>query len=232
MRSLLAICLGFTSVAYSKSNSSAEEDRVKKEWNISYTLGHQIGKSLKEQGIDLNLDVLSQSIKDTMKDTPSKLTQEQMMEAMKSFQSMIAKRRSEQASLNKEEGEKNLTKNKSLKGVVTTKSGLQYKVVRQGKGKNPTKDSTVKVHYRGTLVDGTEFDSSYKRNQPATFPVQGVIPGWTEALQIMKPGAKWDLMIPSELAYGTRGNSSIPPNSVLKFTVELLEIVNTAKTKG
>ena len=116
---------------------------------------------------------------------------------------------------------------KKVKGVTTTKSGLQYQILKAGKGASPKKTDTVKTHYRGTLLDGTEFDSSYKRNQPATFPVSGVIKGWTEALQLMQVGAKWKLFVPSELAYGEnpRGGSSIGPNAVLVFEVELLEIV-------
>jgi FKBP-type peptidyl-prolyl cis-trans isomerase len=105
---------------------------------------------------------------------------------------------------------------------------LQYKVIKEGKGESPKEDAQVKVHYSGTLIDGSEFDSSYKRNEPAVFPVTGVIPGWTEALKMMKPGAKWELTIPSELAYGSRGRPGIPANSVLKFVVELIEVVKPA----
>ena len=125
---------------------------------------------------------------------------------------------------NKTQGDKFLTENKARKGVQVTKSGLQYEVLQAGKGPSPKATDQVKVHYRGTLTNGTEFDSSYKRNQPAVFPVNGVIQGWVEALQMMNAGAKWKLVIPSNLAYGERGRPSIPPNSVLVFEVELLAI--------
>ena len=126
---------------------------------------------------------------------------------------------------NKAAGEKFLEENKTKEGVKTTASGLQYKVIKEGKGEIPTKESTVKVHYKGTLIDGTEFDSSYKRNAPATFPVTGVIAGWTEALQLMPVGSKWELYIPQELAYGSRETGGqIKPFSALVFEVELLGI--------
>jgi FKBP-type peptidyl-prolyl cis-trans isomerase FklB len=131
--------------------------------------------------------------------------------------------------MNKQAGEAFLAKNKGEKGVKTTASGLQYKVVTTGKGKQPTAEDTVTVNYRGTLIDGTEFDSSYKRNEPATFPVKGVIAGWTEALPLMKEGSKWMLYIPANLAYGERGaGNMIGPNSTLVFEVELLSIAKPA----
>jgi FKBP-type peptidyl-prolyl cis-trans isomerase FklB len=125
---------------------------------------------------------------------------------------------------NKKEGEAFLAENKKKSGIKALPSGLQYKVITEGKGKSPKATETVTVHYRGTLIDGTEFDSSYKRGQPATFPVGGVIKGWTEALQLMKEGAKWQLVIPSDLAYGESGRQGIPPNAVLVFEVELVSI--------
>jgi FKBP-type peptidyl-prolyl cis-trans isomerase FklB len=130
-----------------------------------------------------------------------------------------------QGEKNKKEGEAFLAENKKKEGVKTLPSGLQYKVIKEGTGKSPKATDKVSTHYRGTLIDGTEFDSSYKRGQPATFPVNGVIPGWTEALQLMKVGSKWQLFIPSKLAYGERGAPPvIGPYSVLIFTVELLAI--------
>ena len=193
---------------------------------ISYIIGQQIGTTLLKQKIKLNPNVLMESIKSALNKEPNKLSQKETMEVMKAYYALNKKNMEKEALANKEKGDKFLTFNKKDKKFITTKSGLQYKIIRSGKGANPTKLSKVKVHYRGTLIDGTEFDSSYKRKQPATFPVTGVIPGWTEALQLMKPGAKWELVIPSQLAYGPRGSgASVPPNSVLKFTVELLEIV-------
>ena len=126
---------------------------------------------------------------------------------------------------NKAAGEKFLAENATKEGVQTTESGLQYKIIKQGKGKVPTDKNTVKVHYKGTLIDGTEFDSSYSRNEPSSFPVTGVIKGWTEALTMMPVGSKWELYIPQDLAYGSRNQAKIKPFSTLVFEVELLEIV-------
>lgn len=135
------------------------------------------------------------------------------------------KKQQEAAEENKKKGSEYLEKNKSAEGVKVTASGLQYKVEKEGDGKTPVKTDTVKAHYKGTLVDGTQFDSSYDRGQPAEFPVQGVIPGWSEALQMMKVGSKYKLFVPPELAYGASGRPGIPANSVLVFEVELIDIV-------
>jgi FKBP-type peptidyl-prolyl cis-trans isomerase FklB len=133
-----------------------------------------------------------------------------------------------EAAKNKKEGEAFLAANKTKEGVKTLPSGLQYKVLKNGTGKTPKATDSVKAHYAGTLLNGTEFDSSIKRGEPTVFPVNGVIPGWIEALQLMKTGSKWQLFIPSELAYGERGQQSIPPNSVLIFEVELIGIEDGA----
>jgi FKBP-type peptidyl-prolyl cis-trans isomerase FklB len=144
---------------------------------------------------------------------------------MMAFQKEVMAKQAEVAKKNKAEGEAFLAENKKKEGVKTTASGLQYKVIKPGKGKKPKSSDTVTVNYRGTLIDGTEFDSSYKRGQPATFQVSGVIPGWTEGLQLMEEGAKWQLFIPSNLAYGERGAGGvIGPNATLIFEVELLSI--------
>jgi FKBP-type peptidyl-prolyl cis-trans isomerase FklB len=144
---------------------------------------------------------------------------------MMAFQKEVMAKQAEVAKKNKAEGEAFLAENKKKEGVKTTPSGLQYKVIKPGKGKKPKSSDTVTVNYRGTLIDGTEFDSSYKRGQPATFQVSGVIPGWTEALQLMEEGAKWQLFIPSNLAYGERGAGGvIGPNATLIFEVELISI--------
>jgi FKBP-type peptidyl-prolyl cis-trans isomerase FklB len=154
------------------------------------------------------------------------VSQEEAQEYAKTHTEAIkAKAMEAQYGENKAAGEKFLAENKTKEGVVTTESGLQYKIIKAGKGEIPTKSSTVKVHYKGTLIDGTEFDSSYKRNEPATFPVKGVIKGWTEALQMMPVGSKWELYIPQELAYGDQNRSAeIKPFSALVFEVELLGI--------
>jgi FKBP-type peptidyl-prolyl cis-trans isomerase FklB len=196
---------------------------------VSYGIGLNIGKDFKEQHIDVNPDLLAQGIRDAMNGGEVLMTEEEMQQAMMEFQQeMMAaqeKRMTEQASKNLQEGQAFLATNANKEGVVVLPSGLQYRVIEEGKGKSPTAQSMVTVHYRGRLIDGTEFDSSYERGEPATFPVAGVIPGWTEALQLMQEGAKWELFIPAELAYGERGAGQvIGPNSVLIFEVELLSV--------
>ncbi len=195
---------------------------------VSYSIGLDIGTTLKRQLIDVNVDILNQGLKDGLSGAKPLMNEEQVKETMSTFQKdMMAK----QAAARKAAGEKNaadgkkfLEENKSKEGVKTTKSGLQYKVLKEGTGASPKETDTVKVNYRGTTVDGTEFDSSYKRGQPATFPVNRVIKGWTEGLQLMKPGAKYQFFIPADLAYGERGaGPEIGPNSTLIFDVELLE---------
>ena len=198
----------------------------------SYGIGQQIGRGLKSQGVEVNVDVMAGSIKDVLEGRPSRLSDQEIQTALTKLQEGMQKKMAEQAEKNKELGAKYLEENKKKKDVKSTKSGLQYKVITEGKGDSPKDDSRVKVHYRGTLIDGTEFDSSYKRNEPAVFPVGGVIAGWTEALKLMKPGAKWELTIPSDLAYGSRGRPGIPANSVLNFTVELVEVMKDKKPEA
>lgn len=148
----------------------------------------------------------------------------QIQEAMMLLRDVRMGKMKEVGEKNKKEGDEFLSKNKTAEGVKSTASGLQYKVITEGKGAKPSASDMVEVHYAGTLIDGTEFDSSYKRNAPATFPVNGVIKGWTEALQLMNEGSKWKLFIPSDLAYGTMDRPGIPANSVLIFDVELLKV--------
>jgi FKBP-type peptidyl-prolyl cis-trans isomerase FklB len=193
----------------------------------SYSLGYQFGETLKMQGIDLNLDVYISALRDALGEKEPQMSAEEMRSTVMGLRQRVAA--AQQKAL-KEQGDKNLAEGKAFlaengkkKGVKTLPSGLQYRVLSEGTGKTPNKSDTVTVHYRGTLVDGTEFDSSIARGQPATFKVDGVIPGWTEALQLMKEGAKWQIFIPPELAYGERGvPSHIPPQSVLIFEVELI----------
>lgn len=202
---------------------------------MSYSIGLDIGATLKRQLIDVNEDLLNKGVQDGLKGNKALLTDEQMKETMATFQKeMLAK----QAAAKKATGEKNaaegkkfLAQNKGKEGVKSTTSGLQYKVLKEGSGPAPKATDTVKVNYRGTTIDGTEFDSSYKRGQPASFPVNRVIKGWTEALQLMKAGSKYQLFIPAEIAYGERGaGSDIGPNATLLFDVELLEIVPESVT--
>ncbi len=196
---------------------------------ISYTIGVNIGKDFKTQKMDIDADVLLLGLKDSMADKELRLTDEEMASEIESFQQeMQAKITAEMEAMvvkNKAEGEAFLAENAKKEGVVVTESGLQYKVLEPGEGDAPEATDVVTVHYLGTLIDGTQFDSSYDRGQPATFPVGGVIAGWTEALQLMKPGAKWQLVIPAELAYGERGAGQvIGPNATLLFDVELISV--------
>jgi len=190
----------------------------------SYAIGQQIGGNMKQQNIEIDTEVMAMAMKDAIKGD-SKMTKEEIQQAMMKLQETAMKKQQDAAEENKKKGVEFLEKNKTAQGVKTTASGLQYSVEKEGDGKTPTKTDTVKAHYKGTLVDGTQFDSSYDRGQPAEFPVQGVIPGWSEALQMMKVGAKYKLFIPPELAYGASGRPGIPANSVLVFEVELVEIV-------
>jgi len=199
---------------------------------VSYIIGTQIAGNLKKAEIDVNLEKLMQGLKDALDGTKLALTQDEMTTVYAAWQN---KMRAKQAAKQAEEAGKNLTAgtayleaNKAKEGVKVLPSGLQYKVVKAGTGNTPTADDKVKTHYRGTLIDGTEFDSSYKRNKPAEFPVKGVIKGWTEALQLMKEGGKWELYIPADLAYGQRGRPGIPANSTLVFEIELLEVMKPA----
>ena len=196
---------------------------------ISYALGLEMGNNLKRQGIDIDPTLLGQGIKDALTGGTPRLSEAEAREAVMKFQKdQMAKQQEAQKAASakaKAEGDAFLAANAKKDGVVTLPSGLQYKVITQGTGATPKASDTVSVHYRGRLVDGTEFDSSYKRNEPTSFPVGGVIPGWTEALQLMKVGSKWELYVPAKLAYGDRGAGGvIPPGATLVFEVELLSI--------
>ena len=204
---------------------------------LSYMVGNNMANQFRRDGVELDLDALKLGIEDTLADKESRLSQDQVRDTITEMQARAQARqeaqqaeqeqaRAAQGEKNIAEGEAYLAANKAKEGVVTTDSGLQYKELVAGDGPTPTEQDTVSVHYRGTLVDGTEFDSSYGRGEPATFPVTGVIPGWVEALQLMNVGDKWELVIPSDLAYGPGGTGGdIGPNATLLFEVELLEIV-------
>ena len=194
----------------------------------SYSLGYQFGQTLKAQGLDLDMDVYTSGIQDALTGANPRLSQDEIRAAVMDLQKRLAAARQkeikEMADKNLAEGQAFLAENKKKDGVVTLPSGLQYKVLAEGSGKMPKVTDSVTVHYRGTLIDGKEFDNSHKRGQPATFQVGKVIRGWTEALQLMKEGSKWELFIPPQLAYGDRGTGSIPPNSTLIFEVELISV--------
>jgi FKBP-type peptidyl-prolyl cis-trans isomerase FklB len=196
---------------------------------LSYGMGMEIANNLKRQSFDLDVELFMKGLKDALSGGKTLMTEKEARETLMAFQKEMMAKQRETAKVagekNKKEGEAFLAENKKKEGVTTLPSGLQYKVIKPGTGKKPSPTDKVKVNYRGTLIDGTEFDSSYKRGEPASFQVKGVIPGWTEALQLMEEGAKWQLFIPSNLAYGERGaGASIGPNATLVFEVELISI--------
>ena len=197
------------------SQVNAEEKLILKNQKekVSYIIGMDIGGNLKKQSIDIDPNILAKGIQDALGGAKSLLTDQEIQETMVAFQKEMMAKQAEVAKKNKTEGESFLAENKKKEGVITLPSGLQYKIVKEGTGETPKLEDTVTVNYRGTLIDGTEFDSSYRRGQPATFSVKGVIAGWTEALQLMKVGSKWQLFVPSNLAYGERGaGRDIGPN--------------------
>jgi FKBP-type peptidyl-prolyl cis-trans isomerase len=196
---------------------------------ISYSIGLNIGKNCKQDQIDLDMEALMRGVKDAMSDSTPLLTQAQIQETMQKLQQEMMTKQNEKANAmsdeNKKAGEMFLAENANKEGVITLPSGLQYKIIKAGTGAKPKLTDEVTTHYRGTLIDGTEFDSSYKRGEPTSFPVNGVISGWTEALQLMPVGSKWQLFVPSHLAYGARGaGGTIGPNATLVFDIELLAI--------
>lgn len=216
----------------------AQEGRVLKNQKekISYSIGTEIGKNFKKQSIDVDPEVLLKGIQDGTSGGKALMTEQEIRDTLTAFQKeRMAKQEEETKKLgekNRKEGEAFLAANKKKEGVKTLASGLQYKVIKPGTGKKPKSTDTVTTHYRGTLIDGTEFDSSYNRGQPATFPVHGVIPGWTEALQLMEEGAKWQLFVPSKLGYGERGaGQEIGPNATLIFEVELISVQEKKEEK-
>jgi FKBP-type peptidyl-prolyl cis-trans isomerase FklB len=196
---------------------------------VSYAIGMNIGSTLHRQSMDIDPNILLQGLKDAMAGGKTLLSEEEARATLTELQNDMRKKQQEKmqqaGEANKKEGDAFLAANKAKEGVVTLPSGLQYKVLTSGKGPKPTATDSVVCNYKGTLIDGKEFDSSYKRGQPATFPVSGVIKGWTEALQLMPVGSKWQLVVPSDLAYGERGQGGdIGPNATLIFEVELLSI--------
>jgi FKBP-type peptidyl-prolyl cis-trans isomerase len=203
---------------------------------VSYALGMNLGANLKRDSVDIDPTIFLRALKDTVGGGKTLLTESEARAALTQLQTAIRGKQMEKMKFageaNKKEGDSFLAANKTKEGIITLPSGLEYKVLTQGTGPKPAATDTVVCNYRGTLVNGTEFDSSYKRGQPATFPVNGVIKGWTEALQLMPVGSKWQLFLPAELAYGERGPSpEIGPNATLIFEVELLSIQAKEKEK-
>jgi FKBP-type peptidyl-prolyl cis-trans isomerase len=196
---------------------------------VSYSIGANIGNSLHKDGVDVDPAIFLRGLKDAIAAGKLAMTDDEMRKTMMELQATLRKKQEEQMAAvgeaNKKAGDAFLAENKTKDGVVTLPDGLQYKILKEGTGPKPTTANKVECNYRGTLIDGKEFDSSYKRGQPATFPVTGVIKGWTEALPLMPVGSKWQLFIPSDLAYGNRGaGPDIGPNATLVFEVELLSI--------
>jgi len=235
----LVMALG---LCFAAGLARAEDKKVfeDKKQKTSYSMGFNIGSAWKRQGIeptDVDLDVLLSGLRDATLGKDSTINEQENKELLTAFQSELRNRREEKrkqlGEKNKKGGEVFLAENKSKPGVKTLPDGLQYKVLTEGKGPKPITNDTVSVNYRGTLIDGTEFDSSYKRGQPASFKVTGVIKGWTEALLLMNVGSKWQLTIPPELAYGERGSGmNIGPNATLNFEVELVSINPAAPDKA
>ena len=217
----IAIALLGLSTATVAADIKLDTDQQK----VSYVLGYQTGAQMKQQNMNVDFETLTKAIKDGLDGTEPRLNGEQAAAVMQKFQ---AAQRAEQAKAgedNVKAGVAFLAENKKKPGVITLENGLQYKVVKDGTGKIPKATDSVSVHYRGTLISGKEFDSSYSRGEPTSFPVNRVIPGWTQILQLMKEGAKWQVFIPSELAYGSRGaGGDIGPDSTLVFDIELLKV--------
>ena len=221
--------------AAENSKSQRDETTIQtRKDKLSYAFGVDLARDLKRQKEDLNVDLLIRALTDALADKHLLMTDEEVTATLKTVEAeqrhdfehakmMIAEK-------NRKAVEAFVAENVKKEGVITLPSGLQYKVLKQGDGKMPTPDDHVVCHYRGTLVDGTEFDSSYKRNQPATLPVKGVMAGWTQALQMMPVGSKWQIFIPPQLAYGERVVSGIGPNAMLIFEVELLSIQDRPQT--
>jgi FKBP-type peptidyl-prolyl cis-trans isomerase FklB len=201
----------------------------------SYAIGLNVGKSLHRDAIDVEPKIVLQGIQDALANGKVLLTDDQIKTVMTDLQNQVRQQQEEKrlalTESNKKEGDAFLAANGTKEGVVTLPSGLQYKILVAGTGAKPSATDSVVCNYRGTLLDSTEFDSSYKRGQPATFPVSGVIKGWSEALQLMPVGSKWQLFIPSDLAYGERGQGPIGPNATLVFEVELMSIQAKAQEK-
>jgi len=222
---------GLMSSALVLTACGGEEEPAKLETldqKVNYIVAYNFVENIEQAGMPLEPEAFSQAIKDKHQGLPSRLSEEEMNSVMAEFQEQqMAQQQAEtekQAEANQAEAEAFFAENAKKEGVKTTESGLQYKVIEQGEGASPAQDERVTVHYRGRLLDGTEFDSSYERDQPATFNLNSVIAGWTEALQLMSEGGKWELYIPADLAYGPGGNGPIPPNAALIFEVELLKV--------
>ena len=228
MRYLLAMLLSvilMSNLCLAEEKLNLKDEKAK----ANYSVGYQIGGDFKRQGVEINPEMLLKGIQDALSGEKGLMTPQERRNTLVNLQRQVAAQQEQdkpkQAREYRGEGRDFLAANAKKPGVVTLPSGLQYKVIREGTGKTPGPHDSVTVNYRGTLINGNEFDSSYRRGKPATFRVDGVIAGWTEALQLMKEGAEWQLFIPPELGYGQGGaGAKIPPNSTLIFEVELISV--------
>lgn len=232
----LGLCMAHSAFAAADKASSNAPFNNKTD-KISYSIGVDVGKSISKQGIEINPDIFAQGLKDAKDAKNVKMTDEQVRETLLALQTELVEKQKKEArdlaAKNLADGEKFLADNKKNKDVVTRPSGLEYRIIKEGSGASPKATDSVTTHYKGKLIDGKEFDSSYTRGEPVKFPVNGVIPGWTEALQLMKPGAKWELFIPAKLAYGENGlGQIIGPNSTLIFDIELISVEKPTAAKA
>lgn len=227
-RTLSVLFLVASGFAYGAAFAEQGSELKDKKEQVSYSVGYQVGGDLRNQEIDLDLEVLVKGIKDALLGVAPLITANEMRTTLVTLkQDLVAKQEAEDrqtAEQNAREGEAFLSENAKRNGVTVLPSGLQYQVLVKGSGAKPKATDTVTVHYRGTLLDGTEFDSSFKRNEPTKLQLNRVIAGWSEALQLMSEGAKWKLFVPAQLAYGERGVGPIPPHSTLIFDVELIAV--------
>lgn len=235
--SLLLTGAGLACAQEAEMEGAAEGTPATQVEKVSYSIGLNMGRSLQQQSVEVDVDQLTQGIRDGLSGAEAKMTDEEIQTVMQAFQQEMMQKAQQQqaeaASKNEAEGAEFLAENKEREGVMVTDSGLQYEVLEEGDGPKPSAEDQVTVHYKGTLIDGTVFDSSYDRGQPATFPLNAVIPGWTEGVQLMNVGSKYKLYIPPQLGYGAQGQGpTIGPNATLIFEVELLEIVEEGEGEG
>ena len=231
MRVFLAVGVGL-SLLFAQASAADEPDLEDEKQKLSYSVGYQVGGDFRRQGLEIDPELVVKGVLDAQGEGEFLMTPEEMRQALTELKRQAAaaaeQQREAQARKNRAEGEAFLAENAEKPGVTTLPSGLQYQVLAEGEGEPPAATDSVTVHYRGTLIDGTEFDSSYARGEPASFPLDRVIRGWTEGLQLMRPGAKYRLFVPAALAHGERGGGAkIGPNSALVFEVELLSVQRT-----
>ncbi len=232
MKKILLVSLGLAL----SSSAFANKELITLEQKASYTLGADIAKNFRAQGLEIDVKSFSLGLDDALQNRTLKLTEEEMMSAINTVKENMQKQQLEKqqslARTNVDEGKAFLADNAKKEGVTTLDSGVQYKVLTKGEGNSPTAEDTITAHYRGTLLDGTEFDSSYQRDEPLTLQMGSVIKGWGEVLKLMKPGSKWEVYIPADMAYGERGaGDAIGPNQTLIFTIELIKFDPPADKK-